>query len=68
MLCLFMQNLHYPMPREMILDQMWDGNGNFVNTLSVYILRLRNKIEGTPNQLKSKRYSEREQPNAAPFL
>ena len=35
----------------MILDRMWDGNGNFVddNTLSVYIRRLRNKIEDTPN-------------------
>ena len=42
------------MPREMILDKMWDGNGNFVddNTLSVYIRRLRNKIEDTPNQPK----------------
>ena len=42
------------MPREMILDRMWDGNGNFVddNTLSVYIRRLRNKIEDTPNQPK----------------
>lgn len=35
-------------------DRMWDGNGNFVddNTLSVYIRRLRNKIEDTPNQPK----------------
>ena len=42
------------MPREMILDRMWDGNGNFVddNTLSVYIRRLRNKIEDTPNAPK----------------
>ena len=30
---------------------MWDGNGNYVddNTLSVYIRRLRNKIEDEPN-------------------
>ena len=36
------------------LDRMWDGNGNFVddNTLSVYIRRLRNKIEDTPNAPK----------------
>ena len=54
MLCLFMQNPNRLMPREMILDRMWDGNGNFVddNTLSVYIRRLRNKIEDTPNQPK----------------
>ena len=46
LLCLFMQNPNHLMPREMILDRMWDGNGNFVddNTLSVYIRRLRNKI------------------------
>ena len=55
LLCLFMQNPNHLMPREMILDRMWDGNGNFVddNTLSVYIRRLRNKIEDTPNQPKN---------------
>ena len=54
LLCLIMQNPNHLMPREMILDLMWDGNGNFVddNTLSVYIRRLRNKIEDTPNQPK----------------
>ena len=54
LLCLFMQNPNHLMPREMILDRMWDGNGNFVddNTLSVYIRRLRNKIEDTPNTPK----------------
>lgn len=33
---------------------MWDGNGNYVddNTLSVYIRRLRNKIEDDPNSPK----------------
>ena len=37
LLCLFMQNPNHLMPREMILDRMWDGNGNFVddNTLSM---------------------------------
>ena len=42
------------MSREMILDRMWDGYGNFVddNTLSVYIRRLRNKIEDVPNATK----------------
>ena len=51
LLCLFMQNPNHLLSRELILDRMWDGNGNFVddNTLSVYIRRLRNKIEDTPN-------------------
>lgn len=51
LLCLFMQNPNHLLPRETILDRMWDGNGNFVddNTLSVYIRRLRNKIEDIPN-------------------
>ena len=50
LLCLFMQNPNHLMSRELILDRMWDGNGNYVddNTLSVYIRRLRNKIEDTP--------------------
>ncbi len=54
LLCLFMQNPNHLMPREMILDRMWDGNGNFVddNTLSVYIRRLRSKIEDAPNAPK----------------
>ena len=51
LLCLFMQNPNHLLTREMILDRMWDGNGNYVddNTLSVYIRRLRRKIEETPN-------------------
>lgn len=37
--------------RNTILDALWDGNGNFVddNTLSVYIRRLREKIEEDPS-------------------
>lgn len=51
LLCLFMQNPNHLLTREMILDLLWDGNGNYVddNTLSVYIRRLRSKIEDTPN-------------------
>lgn len=51
LLCLFMQNPNHLLTREMILDRLWDGNGNYVddNTLSVYVRRLRNKIEDTPN-------------------
>ena len=54
LLCLFMQNPNHLLTREMILDRMWDGNGNYVddNTLSVYIRRLRSKIEETPNTPK----------------
>ena len=38
------------MSREQILDRIWDVAGNFVNdnTLSVYIKRLREKIEDDP--------------------
>ncbi|MCL6495580.1 MAG: helix-turn-helix domain-containing protein [Ignavibacterium sp.] len=34
----------------MILDRLWDHNGNFIddNTLSVYVRRLREKIEDDP--------------------
>ena len=51
LLCLFMQNPNHLLTRETILDRLWDGNGNYVddNTLSVYIRRLRNKIEEIPN-------------------
>lgn len=54
LLCLFLQNPNHLLTREMILDRMWDGYGNYVddNTLSVYIRRLRNKIEETPNAPK----------------
>ena len=42
------------MTREKILDELWDSNKDFVddNTLSVYIRRLRNKIEDIPNAPK----------------
>ena len=54
LLCLFLRNPNHLLSREMILDRMWDGNGNYVddNTLSVYIRRLRNKIEENPNAPK----------------
>ena len=34
------------------MDLLWDGSGNFVddNTLSVYIRRLREKIEDDPSK------------------
>lgn len=47
LLCLFLKNPGRILPRELILDCLWDGNGSYVddNTLSVYIRRLRRKIE-----------------------
>ncbi|TQX65350.1 winged helix-turn-helix domain-containing protein, partial [Clostridioides difficile] len=40
-------NKNIVLTRKNILDKLWDGNGSFVddNTLSVYVRRLRNKIE-----------------------
>ena len=51
LLCLFLKNPGRILPRELILDRLWDGNGSYVddNTLSVYIRRLRRKIEDDPN-------------------
>lgn len=50
LLCLLMKNADIVLTRETILDKLWDGNGDFVddNTLSVYIRRLRSKIENDP--------------------
>lgn len=52
LLCLFMQNPNIVLPKERILDKLWDGEGNFVdsNTLTVYIRRLRMKIEDDPGE------------------
>lgn len=54
LLCLFLQNPGQVMTKEIILDKLWDGNGNYVddNTLAVYIRRLRMKTEQDPNQPK----------------
>ena len=45
-LTLLMQNKGQTVPRERILDRIWDLAGNFVNdnTLTVYIKRLREKL------------------------
>lgn len=47
LLCLLMQNPDIVLTRKVILDKLWDGNGSFIddNTLSVYVRRLRSKIE-----------------------
>lgn len=40
------------MPRERLLAVLWDSGGDFVdeNTLTVYIRRLREKIEDDPSR------------------
>jgi len=51
LLCLFLQNKGRVLTRNAILDKLWDGAGNFVddNTLSVYVRRLREKLEEDPS-------------------
>ena len=51
---LLMKNKNIVLTRKNILDKLWDGNGSFVddNTLSVYVRRLRNKIEDNPENPK----------------
>lgn len=50
LLCLFMQNPGVVLSSEQILADLWDCNENFVDnkTLTVYIRRLRMKIEDNP--------------------
>ena len=47
LLCLLVKNVNRIVSREYILHELWDDTGNYVddNTLSVYIRRLREKIE-----------------------
>ena len=54
LLCLLVRNAGRIVPRQAILDALWDQNGSFVddNTLSVYIRRLREKVEADPSQPK----------------
>lgn len=52
LLCLLLRNSGQVLTRSMILDRLWDGCGNFVddNTLSVYMRRLREKLEKDPSR------------------
>lgn len=52
LLCLLVANAGRIMTRSAILDALWDGRGSYVddNTLSVYIRRLREKIEPEPSK------------------
>lgn len=52
LLCLLVRNADKVVTRDIIFDELWDHMGNFVddNTLSVYIRRLREKIESDPSK------------------
>lgn len=47
----FVNNLGMVLTRRKLLEEIWDVDGDFVNdnTLTVYIKRLRDKIENDPN-------------------
>ena len=51
LLCLLVRNVNRIVTREIILRELWDEAGNFVdnNTLSVYVRRLREKVETDPS-------------------
>lgn len=52
LLCLLVRNANRIVTRDMILNELWDNSGDFVdsNTLSVYIRRLREKTEANPSE------------------
>lgn len=51
LLCLFMQNPNIVLSPEQILSRLWDCDENYIDnsTLTVYIRRLRKKIEDDPS-------------------
>jgi DNA-binding response OmpR family regulator len=56
-LLLFIENKGNVLSREILLDRLWDSEGNFVdgNTLNVYVKRIREKIE---DNIKEPKYIE----------
>lgn len=52
LLLTFMKNPGHVLSRTVILQELWDINGDFIddNSLSVYIRRLREKIENDPGK------------------
>lgn len=54
LLCLLIKNVNRTLTRSQILDSLWDGYGCFAddNTLSVYVRRLRQKLEDDPSSPK----------------
>ena len=54
LLCLFMENPDKILSPEQILNRLWDCDENYIdnNSLTVYIRRLRTKIEDNPGEPK----------------
>ena len=54
LLCLFMENPDQILSQEQILGRLWDCSENYIdnNSLTVYIRRLRTKIEDDPGEPK----------------
>lgn len=52
LLCLFIQNPNIVLTKEQILERLWDCDANFIDnsTLTVYIRRLRMKVENNPSE------------------
>ncbi len=52
LLCMFMENPNIVLSADRILSKLWDCNENYIdnNTLTVYIRRLRTKIEDNPSK------------------
>ena len=52
LLCLFMKNPNMVLTKEQILDKLWDCEGNYIDssTLTVYMRRLRMKIEDNSSE------------------
>lgn len=50
LLCPFMRNPNIVLTKEQILDKLWDCDGNYIDssTLTVYMRRLRMKVEDDP--------------------
>lgn len=52
LLCLLVRNANRTVTRESIFNELWSRTGGFVddNTLSVYVRRLREKVESDPSR------------------
>ena len=52
LLCFFMQHPNAVLSKEQILDALWDCDGDYIDSsaLTVYIRRLRMKIEDDPGK------------------
>ena len=55
LLCFLMENPNIVLFKDQILEKLWDINGNYIdnNSVTVYIRRLRVKIEDNPSQPKT---------------